>query len=333
MNYQHLRPEERVEIALLKEKGYSLRSIAKALGRSHSSLSRELRRNEVAGTYCAPKAQHKAYYSRRRSKYQGMKVADHTELERYVQEKLKRHWTPEQIAGRLRDEASLPYVSRMGIYKYLYSSYGQKYCEYLPSKRYRPKKRKGKKTEREMIPNRVGIEERPQEVSSREVFGHYEADTVVSKRNTGKAALCVLEERKTRYVQIRKISGMQCAENNKALKIMAKSCPMKTLTLDNGIENKHHEKLSKKLKIFIFFCNVYRSWEKGGVENTNGRIRRFFPKGTDFSKVHPATVAKVQRILNNTPRKCLNYKTPNEMFAYYSNLLPNKNTPSGALEG
>lgn len=333
MKYQHLSPQERVEIAVLKGKGYSLRSIAKALGRSHSSLSRELRRNEVSGIYEAPKAQHKAYVSRKYSKYQGMKVADHSELEKYIQEKLKRHWTPEQIAGRLRDEASLPYVSRMGIYKYLYSSYGQKYCEYLPSKRYRPKKRKRKKTEREMIPNRVGIEQRPEEVNGREFFGHYEADTVVSKRNTGKAALCVLEERKTRYVQIRKISGMQCAENNKALKIMAKSIPIKTLTLDNGIENKHHEKLSRKLKISIFFCNVYRSWEKGGVENTNGRIRRFFPKGTDFSKVHPATIAKVQRILNNTPRKCLNYKTPNEMFAYYSNLSPNKNTPSGALQG
>lgn len=333
MNYQHLRPEERVEIAVLKGKGYSLRSIAKALGRSHSSLSRELRRNEVSGIYEAPKAQHKAYCSRRRSKYQGMKVADHTELEKYVQEKLKRHWTPEQIAGRLRDEASLPYVSRMGIYKYLYSSYGQKYCEYLPSKRYRPKKRTGKKTEREMIPNRVGIEQRPEEVTGREVFGHYEADTVVSKRNTGKAALCVLEERMTRKTFIRRIPSMRPGKNNKALREMSKNLPMQTLTLDNGIENKHHEKLSRKLKISIFFCNVYRSWEKGGVENTNGRIRRFFPKGTNFSKIKPAAIAKVQRILNNTPRKCLNYKTPNEMFAYYSNLTPNKNTPSGALEG
>lgn len=333
MNYQHLRPEERVEIAVLKGKGYSLRSIAKALGRSHSSLSRELRRNEVSGSYEAPKAQHKAYCSRRRSKYQGMKVADHTELEKYIQEKLKLHWTPEQIAGRLRDEASLPYVSRMGIYKYLYSSYGQKYCEYLPSKRYRPKKRKGKKTEREMIPNRVGIEERPQEVSSREVFGHYEADTVVSKRNTGKAALCVLEERMTRKTFIRRIPSMRPGKNNKALREMSKNLPMQTLTLDNGIENKHHEKLAKKLRISIFFCNVYRSWEKGGVENTNGRIRRFFPKGTNFSKIKPAAIAKVQRILNNTPRKCLNYKTPNEMFTIHSNLSPNKNTPSGALEG
>lgn len=333
MNYQHLRPEERVEIAVLKGKGYSLRSIAKALGRSHSSLSRELKRNEVSGTYEAPKAQHKAYVSRKYSKYQGMKVAEHTGLEKYIQEKLKKHWTPEQIAGRLRDEASLPYVSRMGIYKYLYSSYGQKYCEYLPSKRYRPKRRKGKKTEREMIPNRVGIEERPAEVDGREIFGHYEADTVVSKRNTGKAALCVLEERMSRKTFIKRIPSMRPGKNNKALRQMSKNLPMKTLTLDNGIENKHHEKLSKQLKISIFFCNVYRSWEKGGVENTNGRIRRFFPKGTNFSKIKPAAIAKVQLIMNNTPRKCLNYKTPNEMFTYYSNLPPNKNTASGALEG
>lgn len=333
MNYQHLSPEERVEIAVLKDKGYSLRSIAKAMKRSHSSLSRELKRNEVSGTYEATKAQHKAYVSRKYSKYQGMKVADHSELEKYIQEKLKKHWTPEQIAGRLRDEASLPYVSRTGIYKYLYSSYGQKYCEYLPSKRYRPKRRKEKKAEREMIPNRVGIEERPEEVNGKEVFGHYEADTVVSKRNTGKAALCVLEERLTRKICIKRIPSMRPEKNNKALKQMSKNLPIKTLTLDNGIENKHHEKLSKKLKISIFFCNPYSSWEKGAVENTNGRIRRFFPKGTDFSKVHPASIAKVQRILNNTPRKCLNYKTPNEMFAYYSNLPINPNTPSGALQG
>ncbi len=333
MKYQHLRPEERVEIALLKEKGYSLRRIAKAIGRSHSSLSRELRRNEVSGTYCAPKAEHKAYCARKYSKYQGMKVADHLELEKYIQEKLKLHWTPEQIAGRLREEAFLPYVSRMGIYKYLYSSYGQKYCEYLPSKRYRRKKRRGKKTDREMIPNRVGIENRPEEVIGREVFGHYEADTVVSKRNTGKAALCVLEERVTRTTHIKKISSMRPKANNKALENMGKNLKMKSLTLDNGIENKHHEKLSKKLKISIYFCNPYCSWEKGAVENTNGRIRRFFPKGTNFSKIHPNTIAKVERILNNTPRKCLNYKTPNEMFAYYSNLSNNKTTPSGALQG
>lgn len=98
MNYQHLRPEGRVEIAVLKDKGYSLRSIAKALGRSHSSLSRELKRNEVSGIYEASKAQHKAYASRKYSKYQGMKVADHSEPEKYIQEKLKRHWTPGHTA-------------------------------------------------------------------------------------------------------------------------------------------------------------------------------------------------------------------------------------------
>ena len=184
-----------------------------------------------------------------------------------------------------------------------------------------------------MIPNRVGIENRPEEVIGREVFGHYEADTVVSKRNTGKAALCVLEERVTRTTHIKKISSMRPKANNKALENMGKNLKMKSLTLDNGIENKHHEKLSKKLKISIYFCNPYCSWEKGAVENTNGRIRRFFPKGTNFSKIHPNTIAKVERILNNTPRKCLNYKTPNEMFAYYSNLSNNKTTPSCALQG
>lgn len=326
--YKHYTKAERLELSILLNKSYSKREIGIALGRSHSSIVREVQKNSTHGVYDPNKAQLKYKAKRRFSKYQGMKITAHTELENHVKAGLCSGQTPEQIAGRLKEvDTHLPYVSRQGIYKWLYSARGQAYCQYLPSKQYGKKQRRGKKTKREMIPNRISIHERPPEVNEREEFGHFEADTVVSGKKHGSVALNVVVERKSRFVRLRKLSNMKPATTNSALKRSLRAFyKISSLTLDNGIENKWHE----RLKILTYFCDSYASWQKGGVENINLRIRRFIPKGANIAHYSDKQIQAIEDWLNHTPRKCLNYKTPYEIMSQENLLI---HTPSGALQG
>ena len=219
MKYHHFTSSERLEISILKKKNYSNRAIALVLGCSHTSIVRELRRNAMKKGYVARNAKMKARVRRKQSKYQGMRIQDRPELKAYVIKYLEEHWTPEEISGRLKGvDTHLPYVSAKGIYKWLYSAWGQRYCPLLPKQRYKPKPRKGKKTKREMIPNRVGIEKRPEEANSRSEYGHYETDAAVSGKKTGaKAALTLLHERKARFTRLQKIPNLKPSTNAKAL--------------------------------------------------------------------------------------------------------------------
>lgn len=316
MNYSQLTDGERVEMYLLIGKGYSQRDIGRALHRPQSTISRELKRNPVNGVYDPYKAKVKARTRRKQAKYQGMKVRERPELESYIISKLELHWTPEAIAGRLKEvDTHLTYISAKGIYKWLYSAYGQQYCQLLPKQRYRPKKRRSKKAKREMIPNRVGIEQRPEKATKRLEFGHFEEDTMVSsRRSKGKAALAVLCDRKARYTKLGLMKNMKPKIHVRAQKKMAKTLLMKTITYDNGIENKNHEEIALALKVRTFFCNPYASYEKGTVENTIGRIRRFIPKGANLDLYSPKQIQQIEDWLNHTPRKCLNYLTPYEIM-------------------
>jgi len=262
------------------------------------------------------RAKAKARNRRKLSKYQGMKVNERQELETYITSKLRLKWAPEEIAGRLKEvDKHLPYISGKGIYKWLYSAYGQKYCHLLPKQRCKPRKRRKKNPKREMIPNRVGIEHRPVKANERTEFGHFEEDTMVSGRKTkSKAALAVFCERKARYSKLKGMRNMKPKTHVRAQKKMAKTLRMKTITYDNGIENKNHEEVATELSVRTFFCNPYSSWEKGTVENTIGRIRRFIPKGADVSKYTDKQIQKIEDWLNHTPRKCLNYRTPYEIM-------------------
>jgi len=316
MKHTHLTDTERLELSILLEKGYSLRAIGKAMQRSHTSISREIKRNSVNGKYHPKKAKAKARNRRKLSKYQGMKVRERPKLKMYIIARLRLYWTPEEIAGRLKEvDTHLPYISGKGIYKWLYSAYGQRYCHLLPKQRYRPKKKRKKKTKREMIPNRVGIEHRPVEANERTEFGHFEEDTMVSGRKTrSKVALAIFCDRKARYSRLKKMRNMKPKTHLCAQKTMARGLRMKTITYDNGIENKNHEEVAKELSVDIFFCNPYSSWEKGTVENTIGRIRRFIPKGADISKYTDKQIQIIEDWLNHTPRKCLNFLTPYEIM-------------------
>lgn len=331
----HITDSDRSEISILLSKGHSRREIAKALGKNHSSIVREILRNKAKGTYDPLAAKVKARTRRKQSKYQGMKVEDCREIQEYVIAHLKLHQTPEEIAGRIKHvDTDVPYVSYEAIYKWLYSPYGQKYCTLLPNHRFRPRRRREKKTERSLIPNRVGIEKRPEAANDRTEFGHFETDTVISGKRTGsKAALDVLVERKSRYTRLRKLPNLRPKTNNRALKKMARDLKMSTLTYDNGIENRNHEELSLILMITTYFCNPYHSWEKGTIENTNGRIRRFIPKGADLNNYSDAEIQKVEDWLNHTPRKCLNYSTPYEIMVLNDRFISTSKIPTGAFEG
>jgi transposase, IS30 family len=332
----HIKKAERLEIYILLNKGYSCRDIGMVLGRSHTSIGHEISSNAVHGEYDPYKADTKAKVRRKKSKYQGMKVRGKPAVEAYVKHYLKKGWTPEQIAGRLKEtDTHIPYVSHMAIYKWLYSAWGQPYCEYLISQRARPRKRRKKKTKRTLIPNRVGIEKRPIEANNREVFGHFEGDTVVSGKRYGSTSITVVQERKARYAKLRKIHNLKPATNNRAIYSMTRKLKrFETFTLDNGVENTKHEKLAKKLDIAIYFCDPYSSWQKGGVENLNKLIRRFIPKGCDIAQFSHQQIAAIEDKLNNTPRKCLNYKTPYEVMIENNLLSTNeKPAPSGAIEG
>jgi len=316
MQYRHFTDSERSEISILLRRGYSHRSIAEALGRSQPSISREIRRNSAKDRYDPRSAKVKARVRRTHSKYQGMKVRERSDLEQYIIAGLKDHKTPEEISGRIKEiDTHISYISAKGIYKWLYSAFGQQYCQLLPKKRYRPKKRRRKKTKRVMIPNRIGIEKRHEGANNRSRYGHFETDTMVSGKKTGsKAALTVIHDRKARYTRLRKIPNLKPSVNAEAITKMSKDLRRLSITHDNGIENRNHKDVAVSLSVKTFFCNPYSSWEKGSVENTIGRIRRFIPKGADLNDYSDEEIQRIEDWLNHTPRKCLGYKTPYEIM-------------------
>lgn len=332
MTHTHFREDERLQLKILKDRGYSNREIGRAMGRSHTSIGRELKRNKTKGKYDAVRARAKARNRRKCSKYQGMKVMARPELREYIIKYLNLFWTPEEIAGRLKEiDTHLPYISSKGIYKWLYSNRGQRYCNLLPKQRFRPRKRKVKKTKRVMIPNRIDINERPPEANNRTEFGHAETDTMVSgKRHHNTATLSVICDRKARYTRLRKMKSLKPKNHNAAIESMARGLRLRTLTYDNGIENRYHEKIAKSLSIKTYFCRPYHSWEKGTVENTIGRIRRFIPKGANVADYSHQYIARIEHWLNHTPRKCLNFRTPYEIMHPY---LSTSESSSGAFEG
>ncbi len=304
---------ERSEIEILRNKGYSIRSIAKALGRSPNTISYELKNNsnKFTGKYDAIKAKRKARYKRLNAKYQGKKIEENDELKKIIITKLKEHNNPDEIAGYLKNNPQLGlYASKNSIYRWLYSQWGQLYCELLYSKRYRPRKQNKNKIKRQIIPNRVSINQRPSIVEDKIELGHYEFDSIVSpKRVNNSYSLAVIVERSTRLVKASITANLKPKPYAKAITNLIKDLEVKTLTTDNGLENRNHQDIANKTKAQVYFTDTYSSWQKGAVENANKMIRRYFPKGTDFAKIKPAQLNKVINIINNKPRKILGYKS------------------------
>lgn len=306
--YTHFSKTDRMELSILLKKGYSLREIGSALKRSPPSVSREIRRNSVNGEYDPHKAHHKAYVKRKYSKYQGMKVRACSELEQFIHEAMKRHWSPECIAGRWRYEHSEAItITPKGIYKYLYSQYGQSLCRYLRYQRYRRKKRISVKSPRQLIPNRVWIDERPNVVNTRERYGDFEGDTMGVPRYT-RETIAVVIERKSRYILAKKITRLKFTMP--AFQTLLKPFPATTFTLDNGVENVRYQELG----IPTYFCHPYSSWEKGSVEYAFKLMREYIPKKAAVMNYTEHNIAIIVESLNNRPRRCLGFRTPKEVF-------------------
>jgi IS30 family transposase len=283
--YQGLSGSERSEISILLQRGCSLREIAKALGRSPNTVSYELRKNSANGVYDPLRAKQKSRASRRSRRFQWQKIEQNKALRGYIIAGLKAGWNPDEISGCMKREGQPFDVGKTIIYDWLYSARGQPYCQYLPSKRYRPKHRKEHQTERVMIQDRTSITERPEAVEDRNEAGHWEGDTVVSgKRTRSKTALAVVQERTTRLIGATLIPNLKPESFTGATNRMLTGKQALTLSLDNGIENKQHTDISDATGVLVFFCDPYSSYQKGGVENANKMLRRYLPKGCDLGK-------------------------------------------------
>lgn len=323
MKYKHLSLEEREKFYALKEQGFSLREIGRRLGRSHATFSREPRRNAKYGVgYLPCKAQKVADRVAKRQRYKAPLKNPRVFL--YVRIHLREPfgWSPETIAGTLKLDHPGESIHHETIYRYIYSqkfkTRGIKLWQYLTLGRKKRMKKQGRSIHRDSkIPEAKSIDLRPEAVSLRTRAGDWETDNLEGKRSDI-SVVSTTVERLTRLTLLNKLND-RCADTK--TDITAKRLleyPKKirlSLTQDNGPENSCHKQLAKLTGLDIFFCHTYHSWEKGSVENMNGRIRRYLPKGTSLDQISEKQIAEIEHRLNSTPRKCLGYLTPYEKMS------------------
>ena len=314
--YEQITADERDKIAVYLAGGFNYSDIARMLGRNRSSIMREVKRNGSK--------QYQAYtsmYADKRSTERKSKADQHDRLKDplirdHVHDKLKEQWTPELIAGRQPQEHPGYSISHEAVYQYIYQD-APELKKYLPRSHRIRKERKAKQTNSvNRIPERVSIDQRPQEANDRSQFGHWEADTAVSRQSL--ASLAILAERVSRLTKLKKIDHNNAQDFSNAIIHRlgsVASARRKTITYDNGKENMDHQRINASLGTRSFFCNPYHSWEKGSVEQIIGLVRRYLPKKTDFAKVSDHQIAYIEHQLNSRPRKCLDFKTPYEVFS------------------
>ena len=326
-NKGHLSQIERDKITILQSEGLSIRSIASILDRSASTISRELKRPQAVyyrGKYIGSQThiKTKQYWLATHNKPK----LNNKRIRKYVINCLKIGISPELIAGRLRTKYSFK-IYHETIYKFIYATHNELHLtQYLQRRKLGRVPRDIRKHNKRSyvgtgknIPNRVDIDLRPIEANLRLEFGHFEADSIESKRIRGqkrKSCLTVIVDRATRLTRIRKTASHTARETVHSIASIKDTihCPIRSITYDNGKEFTQHEKINKILNTTSYFCKPYHSWEKGTVENMNGIIRRFFPKGTDFDTITAEEIKRVEDWINNRPIKVLGFKTPYEKY-------------------
>lgn len=315
--YKRLTSEERYAIGIMVVEGRTRREIARALGREPSTISRELKRGIVdsLGAYQADASQVQAVCKRSESRKRP-RLKNPT-IRAYVEAKLIERWSPEQISGRLLQEYEDLSISHEAIYKWIYAEAREHIANLTRHHKFRRRHGTRNPLKTGGIAFRVSIDERPSAVGLREEIGHWEADTVMSRRMRS-AALQVLVERKSRYAMVTLLPGLSSRSMRETMIRRLNVVPAelrRTITYDNGTENAGHVMVNRALGTASYFCHAYHSWERGTVENTIGLIRRLFPKQTDFGNISEYQVKKLEQWLNDRPRKCLNFQTPAEYFA------------------
>jgi len=318
--YGHLGLRERGQIMFMSRWGKSISEIARELGRNKSTISRELHRNAQSflNYYSDESAQLRAVHRRQQA---SRRYRLRNEIIRsYVLDRLEIGWSPEIIAGRMKHDLPGQRISHEAIYQYVYHPNTPERDELILCLRRAHRRRRTRRIDRKSrnmrIPNRISIAERPMAVSSRDEFGHWEGDTLVSRRS--KVALCSLVERKSRLLELSRIPRRSAREIHatvvKRLGVLPESA-RRTLTLDNASEHVCHEQITASIGTRCYFCDPYSAWQRGTNENTNGLIRWYFPKGTDFARLTQIEIEAVESAINSRPRKCLDYKTPSEVAA------------------
>lgn len=319
MPYHHLNRAERGVIHRMRIEGFSVAEMAAALGRHRSTIYRELKRNAVSTRSYVGMVAHTMYRKRQRW-VRHRPRQDHRALMQYVHSGLKRYWSPEQIAGRLRvdypNDRSMR-ICAMTIYRHVARDRGGGGTLWQSLRQSRKKKRKRYRSndQRGHLQGRTFIEDRPAIVDEQGRYGDWEADTVCG--NSRKAYLATFVERKSLYLIARKMPDHTAKSLNHAACIAFKAIPKtlrKTITVDNGKEFAAFSELERRLGPEIYFAHPYAAWERAINENTNGLLRQFLPKKTDLAAYSGQAVQKAVRLLNNRPRKKLGYQTPNEVL-------------------
>jgi len=310
MKYKHFTKEDRIKLSALLKSGITKIKISEILNKNLTSIWREIKRNNQQTKYLSGLANKK---SQIRKTHRSKKIENDLSIRKYILKGLKRYWSPEQIAGRLRKKEII--ICHETIYKYIIRH--QELKRYLRSQKGKYRRRHGTVAREKARENKKkrGIETRPELINQRARIGDWEGDTIIGKERTKRILTHV--ERKTGYlladllpIVSAEIVSQKTSES--FLKIPVRK--RKSITYDNGTEFSDHEMIEKKTKATVYFANPYHSWERGTNENTNGLLRQFFPKKSFFATLTQEDVNRAVKLLNHRPRKRLDYLTPFETF-------------------
>lgn len=305
----HFTIDEREKIMNYLSQNKTKREIARLLGRSHTAINNEIKRNSVRWIYSANKADHKAYARRLNAKKKLKKIRSDDKLENYIHEKMQDDWSPEQIAWRWNKDNSTFKISTPTIYKYVYSSFWYKLLEHLYKNRNWRRRHWSNKNKKGGIKHRVFIKDRPNEIGELKEFWHYECDLIVWPQWT-KEVLLVWIEKQTRRKIAKKLPNKEAGTIEKVLKQRMRYLKIKSITFDNWVEFANHY----KLWIPTYFSEPYHSREKAQVERWNREYRRYFPKKTIRKNISQKEIDKITEKNNNKPMKILGFRKPIECF-------------------
>jgi IS30 family transposase len=312
-NYSQLDLDERIELNCLRDAGCSRREIGRLMGRSHTTICRELERNSLPKSgYKPARADIMAGVRRDRP----CKLQRLSTLRNDVHDGLAMGWSPDQIAGRLQLEGSKHTISHETIYRYIYRKdvRGERLYRYLPHAKTKRGLRYFKRR-REPLPQCMNIANRPQAIEDRLQFGHWEGDLIQFRSQRG--AVLNVTERSTRFSLLSSLPNKRSADTGQAIVDAMSGLPdqaRKSITFDRGGEFRDHPTMKDKLGVDIWYCDPHSPWQRGMIENTNGILRRDMPRKSDISDYTDKDIETIQHLLNSTPRKCLGYRTPEEAF-------------------
>jgi len=318
--YLHLTCDQRCQIYALLQSGHPQAHIARQIGVSRSTVSRELDRNAGARGYRSKQAHEKASQRRQEASDQPRKMTP--DVVKLIEEKLTREqWSPDQISGRLAKDG-VAFISHESIYRHVWKDKkdGGKLYLHLRQSGKKYNKRNGKNSGRGLIPNRVDIDQRPAIVAAKSRIGDWEADTIIGANHKG--AVMSHVERRSKYTKLAKLPDKTANSVVQACRrmLLPLAHRIETITYDNGKEFASHAEIATSLGALSYFAKPYHAWERGLNEHTNGLVRQYFPKGSNLSILSNADVQRVEDKLNSRPRKILGYHTPREVFFNAKNL-------------